>query len=64
MKTYFYSIGLHKEGGLNILNRFIKENENYTYILDNRLINKIKIKNSSFVMSYFFSIIILFFLIV
>ena len=47
-----------KEGGLNILNRFIKENENYTYILDKRLINKIKIKNSYFVNSNFFSIII------
>lgn len=58
MKTYFYSVGLHKEGGLNILNRFVKENENYTYILDNRLKNKINIKNSYFKSNNFFSIII------
>ena len=44
MKKYFYCIGLHKEGGLNILKRFIINNENYFYILDKRLINKIKIK--------------------
>ena len=25
MKTYFYSIGLHKEGGLNILKKFKKK---------------------------------------
>lgn len=61
MKTYFYSIGLHKEGGLNILNKFIKENENYIYILDRRLKGKIRIKNSYFKRNNFFNV--LFFLI-
>ena len=42
MKKYFYSLGLHKEGGLNILKKFMKENDNYIYILDKRLIGKIK----------------------
>lgn len=57
MKKYFYCVGLHKEGGLNILKRFIIENENYIYILDKRLINKIKIKNSYFIRSSFFSVL-------
>ena len=34
MKKYFYCVGLHKEGGLNILNRFVKDNKDYIYILD------------------------------
>ncbi len=58
MKKYFYSVGLHKEGGLNILNRFIQENKNHVYILDKRLKNKIKIKNSHFKSNNFISIII------
>ena len=58
MKTYFYSIGLHKEGGLNILKKFIKENKNYIYILDKRLKGKIKVKNSYFKSNNFFSILI------
>lgn len=63
MKTYFYTIGLHKEGGLNILNKFLKENENYIYILDKRLKGKIKVKNSYFKSNNFFFVIIhLFFL--
>ena len=58
MKTYFYSIGLHKEGGLNILKKFIKENNNYIYILDKRLKGKITVKNSIFKSNNFFSIFI------
>ena len=58
MKKYFYCIGLHKEGGLNILKRFIINNENYFYILDKRLDNKIKIKNSYYISSNFISILI------
>ncbi len=54
MKTYFYSIGLHKEGGLNILNKFIKKNKNYIYILDKRLFGKIEVKNSYFKSNNFF----------
>lgn len=46
MKKYIYSVGIHKEGGLNILNKFIKSDKyENIYFLDERLKIKINKKN-------------------
>ncbi len=54
MTCYIYAVGLHSQGGLNILNRFLeKKNEDFIYFLDSRL--KIeKKKNYVFVNSNHF----------
>ena len=40
MVKYIYSVGMHKEGGLNVLNKFIFDNnEEIYYFLDERLKN-------------------------
>tara|TARA_B100001964_G_scaffold54194_1_gene61359 strand:+ start:110 stop:1138 length:1029 start_codon:yes stop_codon:yes gene_type:complete len=50
MNKYIYSVGIHKEGGLNILKKFIAiNNEDIYYFLDDRVKNKIIIKNSEYV---------------
>ena len=53
MVKYIYSVGMHKEGGLNVLNKFIFDNnEEIYYFLDERLKNKYNLKNSSFVSKF------------
>ena len=38
MTSYIYAVGLHNQGGLNILNRFLdKNNPKLVYFLDSRL---------------------------
>jgi len=50
MNKYIYSVGIHKEGGLNVLKKFIAiNNEDIYYFLDDRVKNKIIIKNSEYV---------------
>ena len=50
MKKYIYAVGLHKDGGLNILNKFIKiGNNNYNFLLDKRLKNKINVKDCKYI---------------
>ena len=47
MKKYIFCVGLHKEGGLNILNNFLKlDNDKYIYFLDERVDQKITKKNT------------------
>lgn len=51
MTSYIYAVGLHNQGGLNILNRFLdKENPKLVYFLDSRLDIEKK-KNFHFVSS-------------
>ena len=48
MTSYIYAVGLHNQGGLNILNRFLeKDNDKIFFFLDSRLkIEKKKILSS------------------
>lgn len=53
MKKYIYSVGMHKEGGLNVLNKFIFDNnDNIYYFLDERLKNRYDIKNSKYISKF------------
>lgn len=46
MKKYIFCVGLHKEGGLNILTNFLKlDNDRYIYFVDERLESNIPKKN-------------------
>ena len=54
MTCYIYAVGLHSQGGLNILNRFLEyKNEDFVYFLDSRLKTEKK-KNYIFVNSNHF----------
>ena len=60
MTKYFYAVGLHKDGGLNILNRFLAlANENDKFLIDKRLKNKISIKNCTYHSNNIFNLFIL-----
>ena len=57
MTKYFYAIGLHKDGGLNILNRFLNlANENDKFLIDERLKNRITYKNCSYYSNNIFNL--------
>jgi len=47
MKKYIYCVGLHKDGGLNILNKFLSHKKNdHILIIDSRTRNKINEKKN------------------
>ena len=47
MKRYIYCVGLHKDGGLNILNKFLShKKKDHILIIDSRTRNKIKEKKN------------------
>ena len=51
MKKYIYCVGLHKDGGLNILNKFLSQKKNdHILIIDSRIKNKINKKKISFLL--------------
>ena len=51
MKKYIYCVGLHQDGGLNILNKFLRYKKNdHILIIDSRIRSKINEKKISFLL--------------